>query len=60
MRPVLSGSAHGFAILRQPPCFSGSGAGEGRLRAPRGPAHGQAGWLSLTRSGPPVSLLRSC
>jgi hypothetical protein len=31
MRPVLPGSAHRFAIFRQPPCFTGRGAGEGRL-----------------------------
>jgi hypothetical protein len=51
MRPVLSGSAHRFAIFRQPPCFSGRGAEEGRLRATSGLSHGQAGWLSLTLCG---------
>jgi hypothetical protein len=50
MRPVLSGSAHRFAIFRQPPCFSGRGAEEGRLRATSGLSHGQAGGLSLTQS----------
>jgi hypothetical protein len=52
MQPVLLGSAHRFAIFRQPPCFTGRGAGEGRLRATSGPSQGQAGWLSLTRSRP--------
>lgn len=50
MRPVLSGLAQRFAIFRPPPCFSGRGAGEGRLRATSGPSHGQAGWLSLTHT----------
>jgi hypothetical protein len=58
MQPVLLGSAHRFAIFRQPPCFTGRGAGEGRLRATSGLSHGQAGGLSLTQSGPSVSLRR--
>jgi hypothetical protein len=52
MQPVLSGSAHRFAIFRQPPCFTGRGAGEGRLRATSGLSHGQAGGQSVTPAGP--------
>lgn len=51
MRPVLAGSAHRFAIFRPPPCFTGRGAGEGRLRATSGLSHGQAEGQSVTQSG---------
>jgi hypothetical protein len=51
MQPVLLGSAHRFAIFRQPPCFTGRGAGEGRLRATSGPSHGQAEGQSVTLCG---------
>lgn len=50
MRPVLPGSGQRFATLRQPLCFTGRGAGEGRLRATSGPSHGQVEGLFVTQS----------
>jgi hypothetical protein len=60
MRPVLSGSGHRFAIFRQPPCFTGRGAGEGRLRATSGLSHGQAEGLFVTPSRPSGHLVWDC